>query len=192
MNLTDVFNTLARKTDKGTSHNYIQEYYNNIFTSLRDSHITILEIGISYGSSIALWRKFFTNAILYVIDKTERVEGIVDKINKEMYNTTAFLCDAYTQNALNKFQDNSLDFIIDDGPHSYASHVYAIQHYPAKLKPGGRLIIEDVNWLDSPKHSQKIMNLISEQENLTLQIIDLREGRKNNNVIIEIQKNEMI
>jgi hypothetical protein len=67
--------------------------------------------------------------------------------------------------------------------------MFVIQHYIPKLKPSGRLIIEDISWFDRPAPNRKFMNLISKRKDLNFQIIDLREGKKGNNIIIEVQKN---
>jgi len=189
MDLTEYFSKFTGKTDKGTGHNYIQKYYNDLFTPIKDNDITLLEIGIADGKSIKLWRNFFTKATLYAIDKVERVEGIIDKINKEMHNTTAFLMDAYTIDALNQFKDESFDYIIDDGPHTHPSHLFVVQHYISKLKRGGRLIIEDVGWLDTSRVYDKFTNVVSLNKNLSMHSIDLRDQQKPNNVIIEVRKN---
>ena len=54
--------------------------------------------------------------------------------------------------SLDLFEDDYFDYIIDDGPHSLPSQEYAVKHYLRKVKPGGKLIIEDVQdarWFDS-------------------------------------------
>jgi hypothetical protein len=52
--------------------------------------------------------------------------------------------DAYQQATVDLFEDDFFDYIVDDGPHSVDSQCYAIEHYLCKVKPGGKLIIEDV------------------------------------------------
>ena len=47
---------------KGNYHDYLNLYYENAFSPYKDKKITLLEIGVNYGSSLELWSKYFSNA----------------------------------------------------------------------------------------------------------------------------------
>lgn len=172
-------------TDKGTDHDFINGYYNELFTPLRDKEFSLLEIGIQEGYSMDLWRGFFTKAKLYAMDLTW--QSTVDRINNSFVNSSAYLCNGYDLNALQKFEDNSLDFIIEDGPHTVSTQIFAAQYWTKKLKPGGMLFIEDIQNPDTDCFS--ITHSIRNNPKLTSRVIDLRKNKgRYDDVIIEITK----
>ena len=63
MKLSEFYNQLFPKSDKGTEHDYINGYYDAEFTPKKDKSITLMEIGVLNGESINLWNKYFENAI---------------------------------------------------------------------------------------------------------------------------------
>jgi SAM-dependent methyltransferase len=129
-------------TDKFTL-GYVDEFYDPLFTPIRDDVKNVLEIGIQNGLSIKLWRDFFPNAQIYGAD----IERLVDLSGEE--RITTYYCDAYTKAMSNSLEDNKFDIIIDDGPHTYDSMVFFLQNYLPKVKPGGYLVLEDIvdcNW----------------------------------------------
>ena len=130
-------------SDKGKEHDYINSYYDKLFSPLKDENIKILEIGIYKGQSTRLFREYFTNAEIYTIDNGGEGGGIfsIEGVNH-------YWLDGYSSNTLDLFKNDFFDFIIDDGPHTYDSQLYSVQHWYNKLKIGGRLIIEDVKGLD--------------------------------------------
>ena len=72
MNLLEFYNTFTpspfSKSDKGTTHSYIQEYYNDEFSSLKDKEFNLIEIGAAHGNSIKLWREYFSKANITIIE----------------------------------------------------------------------------------------------------------------------------
>ena len=97
-----------------------------------------------------------------------------EKTRKKWYRNNDYsrvlmkLRDAYTLDTVARIEDDSCDYIIDDGPHTLDSMKYAIRHYLKKVKPGGKLIIEDVqsiSWFD-------------ELEDVSEEVEDLVEGCK--------------
>ena len=64
-----VDNTL---TDKNTTHSYLN-LYEQLLSGKKDTAKNVLEIGIGNnekdnGGSIKLWKKYFTNAVIYALD----------------------------------------------------------------------------------------------------------------------------
>ncbi len=55
-------------TDKNSDgHNYVR-LYDQLFASLRDQPITLLELGVAWGSSIRMWRDYFTQGTIIGVD----------------------------------------------------------------------------------------------------------------------------
>jgi hypothetical protein len=84
------------------------------------------------------------------------------------------------------FNDDTFDYIIDDGPHTLNSQLYSIRYWLSKVKNGGKLIIEDIQNIDSSKN--KFDEICNELE-INYDIVDLRENKKRfDDVMIIIQK----
>jgi cephalosporin hydroxylase len=130
---------LTLNTDKHTTHSYIP-IYEFLFSPIRDSCKAILEIGVQTGGSMKLWNGYFPNAIVYGIDCDIYNNRFRDPAPRIRY----IQADAYTTECASTFADNSLDIIIDDGPHTLESMCQVIDLYYRAVAPGGYLIIEDV------------------------------------------------
>jgi hypothetical protein len=186
MTFSEFYEASDFKSDKGTTHDYINGYYSNEFTSIRNDKLNILEIGVHRGPSMKLLRDWFINSQIIGIDPfgDGLPPGIADEIRK-MGDILIIEDDAYTQKVLDMFRDNSLDYIIDDGPHTLESQLYSVNYWYKKLKPGGKLIIEDIITLTN------LNSLVIEINDLDYEynVFDLRESKKRyDDIIIEIIK----
>lgn len=186
MNLLDFYNNLKNHTDvtdKGTIHTYIQEYYNDKFTPLKNIPISILEIGILNGLSMDFWMSWFTNANFIGIDPcTTQINRLEQNPNFKGYSL-----DAFTFDTLNLFSDESLDIIIEDGPHTLDTQTFAAKNWIKKLKKGGLLIIEDIQNPDEEVY--QIIKNIKDDKSLEINLFDLRPKiNRYDDYIIEIKK----
>ena len=127
-------------TDKGTTHCYIEQFYESAFLPYRDKSISLLEVGISGGSCLYLWKKYFSNS--------SRIIGVDNRphvIGPQFLSIPGV--DQYYENAYSsEFADRmpALDIVIDDGSHVMADQEKFIELYAPKLKSGGVLVIEDI------------------------------------------------
>lgn len=137
-------------TDKILAHSYTG-VYEKWMKPLQDKNISILEIGTYTGGSLVLWHDYFLNAQIQAID-------VVDwrsELSKTLDRVTFNLIDGYKDESVNMIRENNpdgFDIIIDDGPHTLESQIYAVKNYLSLLKPGGILFIEDVykmEWFQS-------------------------------------------
>jgi hypothetical protein len=186
MTFSEFYESSDFKSDKGTTHDYINGYYSKEFSSVRTNKLKILEIGVHRGPSMKLLRDWFVNSEITGIDPfgDSLPEGIADEIRK-MGDITIIQDDAYTQKILDIFEDNSLDYIIDDGPHTLDSQLYSLNHWYKKIKSGGKLIIEDIQSLTA------LNTLVIEANDLDYEytVFDLRENKNRyDDIIIEIIK----
>jgi len=176
-------NTLDKgPTDKGTTHDYINSYYGHEFAD-KTKKIKLVEIGIANGASIKLWRDWFANAKIF---------GFDDRLNHgnkvEVEGTILTYQDGYSNESVNMFEDESLDYVIDDGPHNLQSQKDAITQYLPKLKKGGKIIIEDVAYIN---WENDFIKLIEEKSlNVSYKLYDLRENKgRYDDIIFEVTKN---
>lgn len=135
-------------TDKHI-HPYIDEFYEENFSKLRNSKIKLVEIGVRGGASIQLWKSYFSsNAKIYGIDNLEvkEIHGI--PVNNDWAtgdNVKFIVGDAYSEEIVNKLPNN-IDILIDDGPHTFESHVNLIKLYLPKMNKNSMIIIEDISY----------------------------------------------
>jgi len=133
--LSEIFNSDTYNTDKNDL-GYIDNFYEDLFETIRNNPIKMMEIGVYNGGSIKLWKDYFHNeSQIYASD-----------INyfSHLDGTYSIIGDMYSDEQVSKFSNDYFDLIIDDGPHSFESFVLVMQKYFSKIKKDGILIIEDV------------------------------------------------
>lgn len=184
MNLEEFFKTFEPKSDKNTSHAYIEGYYSKEFSTKKEEEIKLLEIGIRQGYSHILWDKYFTNGEIHGVDNGESgfTWEVLDNTKVKIYKE-----DAYSTNFTKNFLDNYFDYIIDDGSHHPTHQLLCPALYLSKIKPKGKLIIEDVGNIDLALKIKKK----AEEDKLCKEakIIDLRTLKSRwDDIIIEITR----
>jgi len=128
---------------------YVHEFYAEHFEPIKDKVKSVMEIGIGYspgGDSILLWHEFFSNAKIYGLDiqtQPDRPEFHIEQPRIKLFTQI----DAYTQEMVNTMRDlepDGYDIFIDDGPHTFDTMKFAIEHYLPLVKSGGVFVIEDI------------------------------------------------
>lgn len=133
-------------TDKGYPKSYIDGFYEENFKKYKEKDITLVEIGVRSGASLKLWSEYFSkNSIIYGLDNQEASDVYFVPVNKEwvsIENVRYIVGDAYTFEICRRIKD--IDILIDDGPHSFRSHLKLLDLYASKMKKGGVIVIEDI------------------------------------------------
>lgn len=124
-------------TDKFTGHAY-GEFYDKIFEGKEKENLCILEVGVNEGGSVRLWHDYLKESVIIGLDIVNSWVGA----DKKDYPGLILYLNINAYSELINFYN--LDIIIDDGPHSLSSQIYALKNFPAYLKHGGILVIEDV------------------------------------------------
>lgn len=132
-------------------------YYIEIFESIRQNKIDLLEIGIGTiipsapssmartsiqnykpGASLRSWQEYFPNAKIYGGDIQFDTQFSEDRIKTFLFDSTKkFECDVTLENM-------QFDIIIDDGWHWYEAQLNTFDNLFSRVKPGGYYIIEDI------------------------------------------------
>lgn len=150
----DPLSELARKygTDKGGEHipygdvNHCCHVYTpiywDLFKELQGRPINLLEIGVSEGYSIRMWREFFPRATIYGWDNAiNRFEGemlpAVELASVDQSDVASLV------GAWNKAGRPLFDIIIDDGSHIFDHQRITYSALLPALKPTGIYVIED-------------------------------------------------
>ena len=176
------YEELEPKSDKGSSHCYIQEYYSKEFSSKRDLPIKLMEIGVREGLSHYLWSKFFTKGQIVGVDNGESgfTWDILNDTKVEIFKT-----DAYTKSFADLWENNFFDYIVDDGSHRVEHQQACIDLFLSKVKPGGKLIIEDIQAIEFAMRLGKYCHNNPLIE--SFEIHDLREVKDRcDDILIEI------
>lgn len=125
------------KTDKESRHNYLT-VYEKLFSPIKETVKTVLEIGIDKGGSIELWRQYFLQAEITGIELQPDTVFLQEDRLHLSFNTNA-----YTMQTVDSLQ-GSFDILIDDGSHILQDLLFVLQVYSCKLTKTGILILEDI------------------------------------------------
>lgn len=126
-------------TDKAYRHSYLP-IYEELLGPCRLEPLTLLEIGISRGSSLAMWLEWMPNAMILGAD--------INLPNVGHERLRMFCGDQTDENFLYKFRGLTLDVIVDDGSHRSRDQLLTCHGLWKSLKPGGWYFIEDVEGAD--------------------------------------------
>lgn len=122
-------------------HHYIP-IYDRYFSKFRGQDVRFLEIGVSLGGSLQIWRKYFgSDAIIYGIDIDEecrKFDGQAARVRIGSQTDPLFL---------NKVIEEmgGVDIILDDGSHQMAHIKASLMHLYPKLSLGGVYMVEDLH-----------------------------------------------
>ncbi len=143
---------LRMGTDKGTDHSYL-EVYEQLFDSLRQRPMAMLEIGVHRGASLRMWRAWFPDARISGMDISPVAAVVPDCEVITASQTDRAVIEA-------QWADESLDLIIDDGSHRLEHQLLSLCYLWPKLKPGGFYVIEDITHASHLKHFAPFRPLI--------------------------------
>ena len=129
------------------------QLYEKYFSSLKNSKINILEIGVEGGDSLRIWREYFTNANICGID--------IDKKDFKIDNTEILQGDQSDKNFLKKLIDKykNFDIIIDDGSHQAKHIIASFKFLFPHLNNNGIYVIEDLQTSYFPRYGGSRINL---------------------------------
>ena len=134
------------RTDKASTHHGYTRVYEQYLEPLRQEPITLLELGWGGhedpnggGQSAWLWRRYFPNATIVVVDiepKTVRVEGVdLHQGSQADPELLKALHDRY----------GDFDVIIDDASHLSSLTIRSWELLYPFLRPGGLYFVEDTH-----------------------------------------------
>ncbi len=124
------------------------DIYDRHFQSFQGKEVHLLEIGVSQGGSIQLWKKFFGPGLHYygidINPGCKQFEEPNVKIFIGSQEDPAFLESV-------KSQIPELDIFIDDGGHTMKQQIVSFEHLFSKIKENGLYLCEDNHtsyWFD--------------------------------------------
>ena len=122
-------------------HHYIP-IYDKYFSIYRNKNIRFLELGVSKGGSLSMWRKYFgKDATIFGIDIQESCKdfnGIDGEVRIGSQNDENFLLDVINEMG-------GVDIILDDGSHKMKHIRKSLKVLFPQLTEGGIYMIEDLH-----------------------------------------------
>jgi hypothetical protein len=152
LTLTEIFDKYS--SDKGTGvylaesalgpgfigHRY-SDRYPLYLESLRETNVSVLELGVEYGASVRGWRDYFgANAEIIGFDLDVSRAGYQD-----LDQITLIQGDQGDDAALRSLSERGpFDVVVDDAGHIPALQISTFQKLFPVVKPGGIYIVEDI------------------------------------------------
>jgi hypothetical protein len=120
-------------------HHYF-EIYDRHFSRFRGKDIVILEIGVSQGGSLQMWKNYFgPKAAIYGIDIEPRCKSF------EEDGIKIFIGSQSDRNFLREVKKSipKVDILIDDGGHSMKQQIVSFEELFSHIKQDGVYLCED-------------------------------------------------
>lgn len=139
------------KCEKYSLCNYTP-FYDALFNKYRDKEFNLLEIGVSKGASMRMWRDYFRNANIFGIDTdTDCLKHKGERI--KIYNINQ--CD---KPKLQELADNigEMFIICDDGSHYGQDIIDSLSVLHKYIPKGGFYVVEDI----LPEYKKEVENFI--------------------------------
>lgn len=143
----DTDKTSQRKNISASRHCHAYTpLYNALFRNMKDEKLVVGELGVLYGSSLAMWLDYFPNAEIFGFENDLNYIDVArnncnsDRIKFLQLNVKD------KNSMIDAFQEAKVQFdlIIDDTTHQFEDQIKIINAVYPFIKPGGMLIIEDI------------------------------------------------
>lgn len=162
--------------------------YEKYFSTYIGKKVNILEIGISQGGSLQLWKKYFGNEVnVYAIDINPQCKKLEEERVKIFIGSQSDK--QFLQQVIQELPD--LDIIIDDGGHTMNQQIVSFENLYLKVKEGGLYLVEDTHtsyWHEFHGGLKKANTFIEYSKNLIDSLYDGHVTDKRKIVINEITR----
>lgn len=133
------FSNRGRLIDKW--HHYFEIYHRH-FTQFRGRSPVVVEVGVSHGGSLQMWRHYFgPGAQIVGIDVDPRCKEFEDEF------TTILIGDQADRRFLAGVRERCphIDILIDDGGHKMAQQIATFEELYPHIQPHGVYLCEDIH-----------------------------------------------
>jgi len=118
------------------------EIYDRHFSSFRNKEIVFVEIGVSHGGSLQMWREYFgEKAKLIGIDINPECKQFEEPNTEIIIGSQEDLM--FLETLKNNLPDT--DIFIDDGGHTMKQQILTFKYLYDKVKLGGYYLCEDLH-----------------------------------------------
>src|SRR5258706_4237105 len=122
-------------------HHYFDIYHNH-FCRFRNKPVSILEIGVSHGGSLQMWKNYFgSNAKIYGVDINPKCKELEEDQIK------IFIGDQSNRDFLKKLREEigQIDIVIDDGGHTMTQQITTFEELFPFIGETGIYLAEDLH-----------------------------------------------
>ena len=154
-------------------HNYTF-YYTKLFSNIKNKPVNIFEMGVgvpscmnSWAGSLLGWQEYFPNSKIFSADFDKNYLYNKDRIKSYYVDQED---EASIKELWTNMENETFDFMVDDGPHTYSSNYLFYINSIYKLKKNGIYIIEDIHTNFIDKLYDEIL-LWSNNNNIKIDII---------------------
>jgi hypothetical protein len=159
--------------DKGTAHTYIEIYEKEMS---KTTDISLLEIGVWEGHSLAMWQEYFRDSYILGLDID------LGKVREDLFDINAITADA-TKPLEMKL--GIFDYIIDDGSHNVHDQIASLSLLWDNLASKGKYFIEDIR---NSEALAQIKNFLNNRE-ATYRVYDNRHIKnRSDDILLVIDK----
>ena len=118
------------------------EIYEKYFSKYVGKEVNMLEIGVSHGGSLQLWKKYFGDKVnVYAIDVNPQCKKLEEERVKIFIGSQSDKL--FLQQVIKELPD--LDIVIDDGGHTMTQQIVSFENLYLKVKEGGLYLVEDTH-----------------------------------------------
>lgn len=122
--------------------NHYFEIYDRHFKKYRNKQIVVVEIGVSHGGSLQMWKHFFgKKAIIYGIDLNPQCKNFEEDQIKVLIGSQS------DKNFLKEVKAKIpiIDVLIDDGGHTMEQQIITFEELFETVSTGGIYLCEDLH-----------------------------------------------
>ncbi len=132
---------LKYQTDKASWHHDYLNFYERFLREIRDSEVSVLEIGVLHGQSIAMWAEYFRKG---------KIVGLDNNPNAKQHETARVRIEIADQSSAADLvriaaTHGPFDLILDDGSHIWEHQIVTLRTLFPFVKPGRYYILEDID-----------------------------------------------
>tara|TARA_B100000945_G_scaffold162380_1_gene130325 strand:- start:1379 stop:2191 length:813 start_codon:yes stop_codon:yes gene_type:complete len=142
--MNDLEKEFLKSTDLSIKWKKYFQIYDNLFSRFRKKKITFVEVGISNGGSLKIWRNYFSKESRIIgIDLNPECKRFEDKDN----NIEVFIGNQSDENFWKEFYSKvgNVDIILDDGGHSNLDQITTVCSSIEKINDNGMIVVEDTH-----------------------------------------------
>jgi len=118
------------------------QVYDQIFKLYKNKKIKFVEVGVSNGGSLFLWKKYFAkNSSIIGIDLNPDVKKL------EKYGFKIFIGNQTDKNFWNSFYKKvgKIDILLDDGGHKNIQQISTVHYSLPYINKTGMIVVEDTH-----------------------------------------------
>lgn len=118
------------------------DIYDKYFSKYRGTDVVMLEIGVSHGGSLQMWKKYFgPKARIYGVDIDPRCKDLEEK------NIRIFIGSQSDRKFLRSLKEQlpPIDILLDDGGHTMNQQIVSYEELFDHLAPDGVYLCEDLH-----------------------------------------------